>query len=177
MREMNLESWIGNVCNHLQQLSKGALASLFTFVGYGLAKRLLGSTSADTQVTDLQDQALTSSLSRSFVDASIMSYPSLSGVKEFAKSSSVNARNSYDIKNYRKGSFEEVLAISFHDKIKSTTPVHILGADNHEPEDMTIIVGEEFRIKMPGYKMDADGKTRYFGRMTAIQEDGSPLPA
>lgn len=55
--------------------------------------------------------------------------------------------------------------------------IHTHDSDNPDPEDKTIITGEDFRIKIPGYKMGKDSKTYFFGEMTAALVDGSPLPS
>lgn len=183
MRGMNQENWIENIRHHLKQFSKGMLVSIFTFASYGLAKRLLGDASETPAVDShsheitLLSQKSSAEIAREISQSNVS--PNLPN-KPPAPTTNLKSMNSKilrDAHKQRETSVADELGISFHEKTPNPTVItHTINPENPDPEDTTIIIGEEFRVQIPGYLVSDDGKTYYFGNMTATLADGSPLP-
>lgn len=180
-----------NLSRHLGQLSKGVLVSFFTFAGYGLAKRLGGKVSSETQIVDSPAQARSLASQKSphpmISQISQISSP-VSEPKETPREktpqkksvsrSGLKLEGQHAAYKHHEPSFAKELGISFHEKeAEPTVTTHVIDTEDPKPENFTIIVGEEFRIEIPGFQVGADGKTYFFGSLQATQADGSPLPA
>jgi len=190
--ENNQPSLAGWLKHHASQIAKGIFVGGLTFAAYLLGKRAGGagsSASIDPKTPSEQAKNTDVVIAEQPFQQQYPKFTDIthgSHIEEHLASPPEGNSVSHPSSSQQFLSLADELAISFpEDEImsndSSNSKVSIteirLNSDNSETEDKTIIVDEKFQIKIPGYKLGPDGKTHYFGTMSATLEDGTPLPS
>lgn len=169
---------INNAKHHLFQLTKGLLVSGIALSGYSLLRWLRAGGAAGG--LELKPAGGSSIQPRSDQNRIIQA-----ATDQNAQFPETFSRIDYTSRKYSDHTTKishfhiDELEISFHDKEKLNryTSTYTTDPVNLNPENISVIVGEEFRIKIPGYQVGVDGKTYYLSSLSGTKIDGSPLPS